>query len=93
MFQNLMFARSDTRTRGSLRAHNKALSEEAVRCVKSIRAIDWVFRQDLKPCVENEDRLRRKKRNSDPGTHGSLGATLSEQEMRKAIKFWKGWEK
>jgi hypothetical protein len=75
-FQNLLFEKSDPGTRGSLRVHNEALSEEAVRCF-----------------IENEDRPRRKKRDSDPGTGGSPGATLSEQEVRKTIKLWKKWKK
>jgi hypothetical protein len=39
--------------------------------------------------IEGEDRRRREKRDSDPGTCGSPGATLSEQEVRMVIKFWK----
>jgi hypothetical protein len=74
--QNILFWDSDPGTRGSLRAHNEALSEEAVR---------WV--------IEDEDRRPREKRDSDPGTRGSPGATLSEQDVRKAIKFWKDSEK
>jgi hypothetical protein len=81
-FQNITFARSNPRTRGSLRTHNKSLSERAVWCVIE---------------GEDRDRRRGKKRDSDSGTRGSLGesanATVNDQEMRRLIKFWKAGEK
>ena len=76
--QNLLFGKSDPRTRGSLRAHNKSLSERAVRIVIE---------------GQGRNHCRREKRNSNPRTSGSLGAASSEQEVRKTIKFGKKWEK
>jgi hypothetical protein len=77
--QNLLFGKSDPGTRGSLRAHNESLSERAVRIVIE-------GRNHCRHC-------RREKRNSDPRTRGSIGAASSEQDVRKAIKFGKKWEK